>query len=198
VKKEKKERKKRSRDFCFLALFIVTGFLFILPACGDDKPKPKSKSQEKKVEATSEKAKKKSVKKAVTDKKESHKEVVKYHYDPMGKKDPFKPLVREGAIISGSILGGAPLTPLQKYTLAELKLVAIITGTENPGAMVEDSKGDGYIIKKGTLIGDSYGEVVKIEKNEVVIVEKEIDQSSGEIVYSKVSLILHKPEEEEL
>jgi len=194
VKKEKKERKKRSRDFCFLALFIITGFIFILPACGDDKPK----SQEKKVEATSEKAKKKSVKKAVTDKKESHKEVVKYHYDRMGKKDPFKPLVREGAIISGSILGGAPLTPLQKYTLAELKLVAIITGTENPGAMVEDSKGDGYIIKQGTLIGDRYGEVVKIEKNEVVIVEKEIDQSSGEIVYSKVSLILHKPEEEEL
>ena len=194
MKKEKKERKKRSRDLCFLALFIVTGFLFILPACGDDKPK----SQEKKVEATSEKAKKKSVKKAVTDKKESHKEVAKYHYDPMGKKDPFKPLVREGVRISGSILGGAPLTPLQKYTLAELKLVAIITGTENPGAMVEDSKGDGYIIKKGTFIGDSYGEVVEIKRNEVVILEKEIDQSSGEIVYSKVSLILHKPEEEEL
>ena len=196
MKKEKKERKKRSRDFCFLALFIVTGFLFILPACGDDKPKPES--QEKKVEATSEKAKKKSVKKAVTDKKESHKEVVKYYYDPMGKKDPFKPLVREGSRIPGSILGDFPLTPLQKYTLAELKLVAIITGTENPGAMVEDSKGDGYIIKKGTLIGDRYGEVVEIEENEVFILEKEIDQSSGEIVYSKVSLILHKPEEEEL
>ena len=196
MKKEKKERKKRSRDFCFLVLFIVTGFLFILPACGDDKPKPES--QETKVEATSEIAKKKSVKKAVTDQKESHKEVVKYYYDPMGKKDPFKPLVREGAIISGSILGDFPLTPLQKYTLAELKLVAIITGTENPGAMVEDSKGDGYIIKKGTLIGDRYGEVVKIEKNEVVILEKEIDQSSGEIVYNKVTLILHKPEEEEL
>ena len=132
MKKEKKERKKRSRDFCFLALFIITGFLFILPACGNDKPK----SQEKKIRAASEKAKKKSVNKAVTDKKESHKEVAKYHYDPMCKKDPFKPLVREGVRISGSILGGAPLTPLQKYTLAELKLVAIITGTENPGAMV--------------------------------------------------------------
>ncbi len=194
MKKEKKKRKKRSRDFCFLALFIVTGFLFILPACGDDKPK----SQEKKIGANSAKAKKKSVKKAVTDKKEIHNEVVKYHYDPMGKKDPFKPLIREGSRIPGSILGGAPLTPLQKYTLAELKLVAIITGTENPEAMVEDSKGDGYIIKKGTLIGDRYGEVVEIEKNEVFILEKEIDQSSGEIVYSKVSLILHKPEEEEL
>jgi type IV pilus assembly protein PilP len=194
VKKKKKKRNKRSRDFCFLTLFIVTGFLFILPACGDDKPK----SQEKKIGAASEKTKKKSVNEAVTDKKESHKEVVKYHYDPMGKKDPFKPLIKEGEIISGSILGGAPLTPLQKYTLAELKLVAIITGTENPGAMVEDSKGDGYIIKKGTLIGDRYGEVVEIERNEVVILEKEIDQSSGEIVYSKVSLILHKSEEEEL
>lgn len=194
MKKEKKERKKRSRDFCFLALFIVTGFLFILPACGDDKPK----SQEKKVESTSENAKKKSAKKVVADKKENHEEVVTYHYDPMGKKDPFKPLVREGVRISGSILGDAPLTPLQKYTLAELKLVAIITGTENPEAMVEDSKGDGYIIKKGTFIGDSYGEVVEIKRNEVVILEKEIDQSSGEIVYSQVSLILHKPEEEEL
>lgn len=194
MKKKKKKRNKRSRDFCFLALFIVTGFLFILPACGDDKPK----SQEKKIGAASEKTKKKSVNEAVTDKKESHKEVVKYHYDPMGKKDPFKPLIKEGEIISESILGGAPLTPLQKYTLAELKLVAIITGTENPGAMVEDSKGDGYIIKKGTLIGDRYGEVVEIERNEVVILEKEIDQSSGEIVYSKVSLILHKSEEEEL
>ena len=194
MKKGKKERKKRSRNFCFLALFILTGFLFNLPACGNDKPK----SQEKKVETTSKKAKKKSVKKAVADKKENHKEVVKYHYNPMGKKDPFKPLVKEGVRIPGSMLGGAPLTPLQKYTLAELKLVAIITGTENPEAMVEDSKGDGYIIKKGTFIGDNYGEVVEINRNEVVILEKEIDQSSGEIVYSKVSLILHKPEEEEL
>ena len=49
-------------------------------------------------------------------------------------------------------------------------------------AMVEDSKGDGYILSKGTLIGDNYGEVVEIKNNEVLIVEKEVDLSSGEIV----------------
>lgn len=190
----KKIRKKRSRNFCFLALFVATCCLVMLPACGDDKPK----SQEKTVGPSSEKVDKKSVKKAVPEKTENHKEVVNYHYDPMGKKDPFKPLIREGEAIAESILGNAPLTPLQKYTLAELKLVAIITGSENPKAMVEDSKGDGYIIEKGTPIGDRYGEVVEIKKNEVVVVEKEMDQSSGEIVYSEVSLILHKPEEEEI
>jgi len=91
-----------------------------------------------------------------------------------------------------------PITPLQKYTLSELKLVAIIVGLGNPKAMVEDSKGDGYIIRKGTLIGDKYGEVTEIRRNEVVVVEKEIDPNSGEIVQKNVSLILRKPEEEEL
>lgn len=190
----KKIRKKSSYNLSFLVLSLATCCLVMLPACGDDKPK----SQEKTIEASSKKVEKKSSKKAATDTKENHQEVVKYQYDPMGKKDPFKPLIREGEGISESILGDAPLTPLQKYTLAELKLVAIITGSDNPKAMVEDSKGDGYIIGKGTLIGDRHGEVVDIKRNEVVIVEKEMDQSSGEIVTNEVSLILHKPEEEEL
>jgi len=190
----KKEKNRRSRGFSFALLFFITGFLFNLPACTNEKPK----TPEKKIGDTSKKVKKKSVKKVVKGKEEPSKEVVSYHYDPMGKKDPFKPLIKEGKKISDIILGRGPLTPLQKYTLAELKLVAIITGTENPEAMVEDSKGDGYIIKKGTLIGDGYGEVFEIKRNEVVIIEKEIDQSSGEIIYSKVSMILHKSEEEEL
>ena len=91
-----------------------------------------------------------------------------------------------------------PLTPLQKYTLTELKLVAIIMEQENPRAMVEDSKGDGYILSKGTLIGDQHGEVSEIKKNEVVVVEKLIDPNSGEIIKRNVSLILYKTEEEEL
>ena len=37
-----------------------------------------------------------------------------------------------------------------------------------------------------------------IKDNEVLIVEKEVDVSSGEIIEKNASLILHKPEEEEL
>ena len=90
------------------------------------------------------------------------------------------------------------LTPLQRYDLTELKLVAIIVAGDNSKAMVEDSKGDGYIISKGTLIGDKYGEFEEIKSNEVVVIEKEVDPTTDEIISKEVSLILHKPEEEEL
>ena len=87
---------------------------------------------------------------------------------------------------------------MQKYSLAELRLVAVLLAGAQSKAMVEDAKGDGYILSKGTLIGDNYGEVVEIKDNEVLIAEKEVDPISGEIVQRTVSLILHKPEEEEL
>ena len=119
-------------------------------------------------------------------------------YDPMGKKDPFLPLVKEEGKLIDPLLAQGPLTPLQKYPLAELKLVAVLQAGEQSKAMVEDSKGDGYILSKGTLIGDKFGEVVQIKDNEVLIVEKEVDVSSGEIIEKNASLILHKPEEEEL
>ena len=190
----RKLKKERSRGFCFLALFITVGVLFILASCGEKSQPP----EKKKIETTSKKVIKKPVKPVLKDEREDSEEVVAYHYDPMGKKDPFKPLIREERTTAEKILMQKPLTPLQKYTLAELKLVAIVIGLENPKAMVEDPKGDGYILSKGTLIGDKFGEVTEIKRNEVVVVEKEVDYSSGEIVHKKVSLILYKPEEEEL
>ena len=167
--------------------------LFSITACGDSQPPEK-----KKVEATLKKKLKKKVKKESKDGKKAAKEVVAYHYDPKGKKDPFQPVIKEEKKLTEAILERGPLTPLQKYSLHELKLVAIITGTEDPKAMVEDPKGDGYIISKGTPIGDQYGEVSEIKKNEVVVVEKVLDPDLEKIIYKNVSLILHMPEEEEL
>lgn len=186
--------KRRSKGCCFLVLFFIVGVLLHLTACGE---KPQ-RLEKKEIKTTFKKKSKKIVKSALKDEKEKSEEVVAYHYDPMGKKDPFKPLIREEKKITEKVLIKGPLTPLQKYTLAELKLVAIIMGIRDSKAMVEDSKGDGYIISKGTPIGDRYGEVAEIKRNEVIIVEKEIDPDSGEIIHKNVSLILYKPEEEEL
>lgn len=189
-----KVRKERSKGFCFLVLFLIGGLLFNITACGEKSQPP----EKKKIETTPKKISRKKVKPTLKDKKEAPQEVIVYHYDPMGKKDPFKPLIKEEKKIAERMLSQKPLTPLQKYTLAELKLVAIVIGLENPKAMVEDSKGDGYILSKGTLIGDKFGEVSEIKRNEVVIMEKGIDFSSGEIIHKNVSLFLYKSEEEEL
>ena len=177
-----------------LTLGIILCFLVSLPACGgNSKPPEKAAS-----EAAVKKAEKKAEPQEAGESKKSDQQVTAYHYDPMGKKDPFMPLIKESGKITDKLLDQGPLTPLQKYSLSELRLVAVLLAGDQSKAMVEDAKGDGYILSKGTLIGDNYGEVVDIKKNEVLIAEKEVDSLSGDIVRKNVSLILHKPEEEEL
>jgi len=179
----------------FTVLFFVAGFLTFVSGCGEQ-PKPPGKQ---KADAVKPAAAKQPVAKATEDAKKATLDTAAYHYDPMGKIDPFLPLVRDVEGMSEQMMADdGPLTPLQRYTLAELKLVAVIVAGDQSKAMVEDSKGDGYILSKGTLIGNKHGEVAEIKHNEVVIMEKEINPSSGGIIQKKVSLILHKPEEEEL
>ena len=188
----KLRKQKNKKCSCLIFLFMV-GVVCNFAACGE-----KSQPVEKTKAPAQKQAKKEQVKPPVHDTQKASKEVVAYHYDPMGKKDPFEPLVREEKKIAEQILMTGELTPLQKYALTDLILVAIIVGIDSNKAMVEDSKGDGYIISKGTLIGNKFGEVTEIKKNEVVIVEKEIDRSTGGIIRKETSLILRKPEEEDL
>jgi type IV pilus assembly protein PilP len=164
-----------------------------ISGCGGT-PQPETK--EKEIATQKQTVKKIPAKKK--EKQETSEARLLYQYDPMGKKDPFKPLIKTDSRIAEKMKVQGELTPLQRYNLAELKLVAIIVGGENSKAMVEDSKGDGYIISKGTLIGNQFGEVAEIKSNEVIIIEKEVDPATEEIISKEVSLILHKPEEEEL
>jgi len=190
-----RKTKRRNNGTRALTHGIILCFLLSLAACGGNSKPPEKAASETAVK----KAEKKAVPNEAEESTKSDKEVTAYHYDPMGKKDPFMPLIKESGKITDTLLDHqGPLTPLQKYSLSELRLVAVLLAGEQSKAMVEDSKGDGYILSKGTLIGDKYGEVVDIRNNEVLIAEKEVDSLSGEIVRKNVSLILHKPEEEEL
>ena len=192
--KRMERKKRRNKGISFVTLFFICGVLCYLPGCGGNN----TPSEHKKAKTTSKKAKAKPSSKTVEKVEKSVYDDTAYSYDPMGKKDPFLPLIKESGRITDNMLDQGPLTPLQKYSLSELRLVAVLLAGKQSKAMVEDAKGDGYILSKGTLIGDKYGEVVEIRKNEVLIAEKEIDSLSGEIVRKNVSLILHKPEEEEL
>ena len=197
MRKVRKVRRKRNKGVCSIPLFFIIAVILCVSGCGEKSQAPVKKESAVSAKKVIKKKVKKSIKE-VKDKEKASEEVVAYHYDPKGKKDPFKPVVFEEKKITQNDMSEGPLTPLQKYTLTELKLVAIIMEQENPRAMVEDSKGDGYILSKGTLIGDQHGKVSEIKKNEVVVVEKLIDPDSGEIIKRNVSLILYKTEEEEL
>jgi type IV pilus assembly protein PilP len=114
-----------------------------------------------------------------------------YVYTPVGKRDPFRPFFLDLKAVKKEDRG-APLTELETYDLEQLKLTSIITGIEQPMAMVEDPTGKGHTIVVGTPIGKNGGRVARIKKDEVVVEEEYID-SEGRRIVSKVTLRI--PEE---
>lgn len=91
-------------------------------------------------------------------------------FDPTGRRDPFRP-PRASAVTRT----GEPPTPLQRYEIGQLKLVAIIYDTTQPRAVVEDDQGLGYIVRVGTSIGANGGRVRDIERGRVLIEEDSVD-----------------------
>jgi len=91
-------------------------------------------------------------------------------FDPTGRRDPFRP-----PRASAFARNGEPPTPLQRYEIGQLKLVAIIYDTTQPRAVVEDDQGLGYIVRVGTAIGANGGRVRDIEKGRVLIEEDSVD-----------------------
>lgn len=93
-----------------------------------------------------------------------------YVYDPTGKRDPFRPYD-----VAPKSASDENKTPLERYALGELKLTAVLKGFDGPTAIVENSAGKGFSVKKGTKIGPNGGEVVEILPDKLLILETEID-----------------------
>jgi len=91
-------------------------------------------------------------------------------YDPVGRRDPFRPPHAAPATAAGE-----PRTPLERYEIGQLKLVAIIYDTREPRAVVEDDTGLGYIVRVGTAIGLNGGQVRAIERGQVLVEEDSVD-----------------------
>ena len=108
-------------------------------------------------------------------------------YNPEGKLDPFEPLFKKErvslAVGKKKIKRRKPLTPLERVNLSQLTLVGIIRAPSGNRALVQESSGKGYVVKKGTYIGTNSGKIVQILKDRIIVEEK------GEDIYGKVSII---------
>jgi type IV pilus assembly protein PilP len=91
-------------------------------------------------------------------------------YNPTGRRDPFRP-----PRVNQQTLAGEARTPLQRYDLGQLRLVAIIYNATSPTAVVEDQAGLGYIVRVGTPIGANGGAIKAIEQGKVRVEEESID-----------------------
>jgi type IV pilus assembly protein PilP len=117
-------------------------------------------------------------------------------YNPAGKIDPFEPLFRDKPspekVKKSKRKRRVPRTPLERIDISQLKLVGIILAASGNRALVEESSGKGYVIKKGTYIGTNAGKVTAIEKD-AVIVEEEYEDVFGKLKVQKKELKLPKP-----
>lgn len=149
-------------------IFIISMILLSTVVFGCKKsapPQPQKTQQEQRPQAGAPPAQGET---AVKVEEVKPQEVEVFRYESLGLVDPFEPII-------GKQEGGTAVSPLEQYSLDQLKLVAIIWGVPEPRAMVEDPQGKGYIIKKGTKIGKNQGVVIKILDNEVVVLETFVD-----------------------
>lgn len=106
--------------------------------------------------------------------------MVPYIFDTReGRRNPFRAMVlREEE--QGPEVG--PVTPLERYDIDELKLLAIMWDVKNPRAMVMDPNKEIHYIGKDDRIGRRQGYVATIREGELVVVET--SDYNGETVYS--------------
>ena len=93
-----------------------------------------------------------------------------YFYDPTNKTDPFKSFIVVRRELEEKEQE-KPKTYLETLDISQLTISAIVLGSKGNWALVRDSKGDGHVIKVGTLIGRKNGRVKRILKKEVIVTE---------------------------
>ncbi len=112
-----------------------------------------------------------------------------YSYNPIGKRDPFRSFTSIEVVRPDSIVA----SELQSWELDQLMLVAILWGTEQPVAMVEDPKGKGHVIRHGDLIGKKWGKVTQIKSDEVIVTEEFRDPIENRPITNEYSMKLPDP-----
>jgi len=91
-------------------------------------------------------------------------------YSSVGKRDPFKSFLGDLRASTGAVVTRCN-TPLGRFELDQLRLVAVITGMADPLAMVEGPNGVGYTVRKGACIGKNGGVVGTIRTGEMMVTE---------------------------
>jgi type IV pilus assembly protein PilP len=91
-------------------------------------------------------------------------------YSSVGKRDPFRSFLSD---LSGEKQKAQTrcTTPLGRFEIEQLKLVAVVTGLEDPVAMVEAPNGTGYSLRRGACIGKNGGVVAAVRSDGVVVSE---------------------------
>ena len=114
-----------------------------------------------------------------------------YAYNPIQKRDPFKPY--DGEV---SYDFEREKTPLERYDLSQLRLTAIVWGISEPRALVSAPDGQDYIVKRDMRMGRNSGRIARITKKEIIVAEEYRD-ALGKLVVKETPLSIREKDEME-
>lgn len=117
-----------------------------------------------------------------------------WSYSSAGKRDPFRNFMSDFEGASQGIVSRCT-TPLGRFDLEQLRVVAVITGLDDPVAMVEAPDGVGYSLRRGSCLGKNGGVVSAVRSGEVVVSEWAI-RADG--TRDKTQTVLQLPKEASL
>jgi type IV pilus assembly protein PilP len=175
---------------------LAAGVAVFLGGCGSDRPA--SSPAPKPIAPVAKAEPKKAVPTPVEASQPQPAPAETFVYSSAGLRDPFEPFIKLETEKKDKPKVFVPQTPLQRYTVDELRLVGVIWSGgagAKPKALIEDPAGKGYVVTVGTLVGDKGGGIVKIGPDEVVVEERFVGVL-GEENQRIVKMALHKPEGE--
>lgn len=102
-------------------------------------------------------------------------------YSPNGKRDPFKPPNFENQ-------GRTPssIKPLEKFSVQQFELKAILRGIGVPKAMFRDPNGRIHILEEGDVLGRERATLSRIANSDVIVTEKTTNYLGEESLYERV------------
>jgi len=111
-------------------------------------------------------------------------------------RDPFSSFLAEAAerasrqrLRQKAILASRKREPLETYDLSALNLVAILSMGKDKVAMIEDTTGKGFTVRKGNYLGKNNGHIQKITDDSLTLIER-IFNPAGDIVDREVTMTL--------
>jgi type IV pilus assembly protein PilP len=118
-----------------------------------------------------------------------------YVYSPIGKRDPFQN-VFGGREATPMRVEGRKATPLQRWSLDQLRLSMTVTGTSSPMAMLEDPEGRGWPVRLGDFVGRNWGKVTSIQRDQIVVTETITDHSTGRVYPQNIKILVPESQDE--
>ncbi len=80
--------------------------------------------------------------------------------------------------------------PLQAYPLKSYRFIGVITENNTTWAYIMTPDNMIYIAKEGDILGSSYGKIIKIDTNQIEVLEKSVDTGNVSSEQGKVIIPL--------